>query len=100
MEYPLDLAGWRDAVLETIRANEMKACYIRPLIYRGYDTLGVNPLANPVDAAIMVWEWGAYLGQEALEQGVRREDQQLVAHGAEHAAGDGQERPPTTPTPR
>ena len=53
MEYPLDLAGWRDAVLETIRANEMKACYIRPLIYRGYDTLGVNPLANPVDAAIM-----------------------------------------------
>ena len=75
MEYPLDLAGWRDAVLETIRANEMKACYIRPLLYRGYDTLGVNPLANPVDAAIMVWEWGAYLGQEALEQGVRREDQ-------------------------
>ena len=70
MEYPLDLAGWRDAVLETIRANEMKACYIRPLIYRGYDTLGVNPLPNPVDAAILVWEWGAYLGQEALEQGV------------------------------
>ena len=47
MEYPLDLAGWRDAVLETIRANEMKACYIRPLLYRGYDTLGVNPLTNP-----------------------------------------------------
>ena len=70
MEYPLDLAGWRDAVLETIRVNEMKACYIRPLMYRGYETLGVNPLGNPVDAAIMVWEWGAYLGQEALEQGV------------------------------
>src|SRR5215471_1404069 len=70
MEYPLDLNGWRDAVLETIRANEMKACYIRPIVYRGYETLGVNPLGNPVDAAIMVWEWGAYLGQEALEQGV------------------------------
>ena len=70
MAYPLDLAGWRDAVLETIRANQMKACYIRPIVYRGYETLGVNPLANPVDAAIMVWEWGAYLGQEALEQGV------------------------------
>src|SRR5690349_22968687 len=38
MEYPLDLAGWTDAVLETIRLNQMKACYIRPLIYRGYDT--------------------------------------------------------------
>jgi branched-chain amino acid aminotransferase len=70
MEYPLDLAGWRDVVLETIRANKMKACYIRPLIYRGYDTLGVNPLPNPVDACVLLWEWGAYLGPEALEHGV------------------------------
>jgi branched-chain amino acid aminotransferase len=70
MEYPLDLAGWREAVLGTIRANKMQACYIRPIVYRGYDTLGVNPLPNPVDAAIMLWEWGAYLGPEALEQGV------------------------------
>ena len=70
MEYPLDLGGWQNAVLDTIRVNQMKACYIRPLVYRGYETLGVNPLANPVDAAIMVWEWGAYLGPEALEQGV------------------------------
>jgi branched-chain amino acid aminotransferase len=70
MEYPLDLAGWMAAVLDTIRANEMKACYIRPLVYRGYETLGVNPLGNPVDAAIMVWDWGAYLGQDALEDGV------------------------------
>jgi branched-chain amino acid aminotransferase len=70
MEYTLDLAGWRAAVLDTIRTNQMKACYIRPLMYRGYETLGVNPLNNPVDAAIMLWEWGAYLGAEALEQGV------------------------------
>jgi branched-chain amino acid aminotransferase len=70
MEYPLDLGGWREAVLQTIRVNNMKACYIRPIVYRGYDTLGVNPLPNPVDAAILVWEWGAYLGQDALEQGV------------------------------
>jgi branched-chain amino acid aminotransferase len=69
MEYPLDLAGWQHAVLETIRANQMKACYIRPLVYRGYETLGVNPLPNPVDAAIILWEWGAYLGKEALEEG-------------------------------
>ena len=69
MQYPLDLSGWREAVLSTIRANQLKACYIRPLVYRGYDTLGVNPLPNPVDAAIMLWEWGAYLGADALEQG-------------------------------
>src|ERR1700704_1821729 len=70
MEYHLDLTGWQDAVLKTIRANQMKACYIRPLIYRGYEALGVNPLTCPVDAAILLWEWGTYLGQEALEQGV------------------------------
>jgi branched-chain amino acid aminotransferase len=70
MEYSLTLQGWMDAVLETIRANEMKSCYIRPLVYRGYETLGVNPLGNPVDAAIMVWDWGAYLGHDALEDGV------------------------------
>jgi branched-chain amino acid aminotransferase len=70
MDYPLDLAGWQNAVLDTIRANRMKACYIRPIVYRGYETLGVNPLTCPVDAAIILWEWGTYLGQEALEKGV------------------------------
>src|SRR5499426_1973364 len=69
MEYPLDLAGWQNAVLDTIRANAMKACYIRPLLYRGYETLGVNPLTCPVDAAIILWEWGTYLGADALEKG-------------------------------
>ena len=69
MEYPLDLAGWQHAVLDTIRANAMKSCYIRPILYRGYDSLGVNPLTCPVDAAIMLWDWGAYLGKEALEEG-------------------------------
>jgi len=58
------------AVLETIRANEYKACYIRPIMYRGYGALGINPFACPVDAAIILWEWGAYLGEEALQQGV------------------------------
>jgi branched-chain amino acid aminotransferase len=70
MEYPLDLQGWMNVVLDTIRVNKMKACYIRPLVYRGYKELGVNPLAIPVDAAVMVWDWGAYLGSGALEDGV------------------------------
>ncbi len=70
MEYPLELSKFQDAVLETIRANQMKACYIRPIVYRGYNSLGVNPLPCPVDAAIILWEWGTYLGNEALEKGV------------------------------
>jgi branched-chain amino acid aminotransferase len=69
MEYALPMAELEEAVLQTIRANSFRACYIRPLIYRGYEALGVNPLSCPVDAAIMLWEWGRYLGPEALEKG-------------------------------
>ena len=70
MEYPLGREHLADAVIQTIRANNYKACYIRPLLYRGYDSLGVDPLSCPVEAAILVWEWGRYLGETALEQGV------------------------------
>jgi len=59
-----------DATVDLIKTNGFKACYIRPLIYRGYDSLGVNPLPCPVDVAIMLWEWGAYFSQEALEEGL------------------------------
>jgi branched-chain amino acid aminotransferase len=58
------------AVMETIRANNFKACYIRPIVYRGYNALGVNPFPCPVDTAVLTWEWGAYLGQDALTNGV------------------------------
>ncbi|HPC43812.1 MAG TPA: branched-chain amino acid transaminase [Candidatus Latescibacteria bacterium] len=58
------------AILETIRRNGLDACYIRPLVFRGYGQLGVSPLNCPVNVIIAVWEWGKYLGPEALEQGV------------------------------
>ena len=70
MKYELDQAALTTAVLETIKANGLAACYMRPLIYRGYNTLGVNPLPCPVEALILVWEWGPYLGADALEAGV------------------------------
>ena len=70
MAYELDEKQFETAVLETIRHNNYKECYIRPLFYRGYETLGVNPFSCPVEATIMVWEWGAYLGEDALENGV------------------------------
>ena len=70
MEHSLSQAAFQDAVLDTIRENRYTACYIRPLMYRGYATLGVNPMSCPVDAAILVWEWGAYLGKDAIEDGV------------------------------
>jgi branched-chain amino acid aminotransferase len=58
------------AILETIRVNKLKSCYIRPIVFRGYGELGVNPIPCPVQTVIAVWEWGAYLGQDALEKGV------------------------------
>ena len=70
MDAEIDQAALTTAVLETIRANEQKACYIRPIIYRGYNALGVNPFPCPVDAAVLTWEWGAYLGSDALANGV------------------------------
>jgi branched-chain amino acid aminotransferase len=70
MEPTFDLATLTEAVLETIRANDFKACYMRPIVYRGYNALGVNPFPCPVDSAILCWEWGAYLGKDALENGV------------------------------
>lgn len=58
------------SVIETIKANNLKACYIRPIVFRGYGEVGVNPLGCPIDLAIAVWEWGAYLGPEALANGI------------------------------
>jgi branched-chain amino acid aminotransferase len=70
MKYDLDQPALTTAVLDTIKANGLAACYMRPLIYRGYNTLGVNPLPCPVECLILVWEWGPYLGADALEAGV------------------------------
>ena len=79
-------------VIDTVKANGLEACYIRPLLYRGYNALGVNPLPCPVDAAILVWEWGAYLGAEALETRRRRPRQLVDAQRAEHVPRDGEDR--------
>lgn len=59
-----------DAILETIRANRLEACYVRPIVFRGYGSLGVDPTTCPVDAVVAVWHWGEYLGNDALRRGV------------------------------
>jgi branched-chain amino acid aminotransferase len=70
MDMPYTFEELSRAQLETVAANKKEACYIRPIVYRGYEQLGVNPFPCPVDVAIMVWDWGRYLGKEALETGV------------------------------
>lgn len=70
MDIPFSQDEFREAILETIRANELEHCYIRPIVFRGSGPMGVNPLNNSVESYIAVWEWGKYLGDEAIEQGV------------------------------
>lgn len=70
MEVPYTKEEIKQAIMETIKVNEHKNCYIRPLIFRGMNGLGVNPNGCPVGVTIITMEWGAYLGPEAIEQGV------------------------------
>ena len=70
MDIPFSREEIIEAVLETIRVNGLEACYVRPIVYRGYAELGVNPFKCPIDVSIAVWEWGQYLGQDALDKGV------------------------------
>ena len=61
----------RAATLELVARNGLRSCYIRPLVYRGYGSMGLNPLEAPVDVTIACWEWGTYLGEEGMRHGVR-----------------------------
>ena len=70
MTVPYSEAEFNQAIVKTVELNKLKECYVRPIVYRGYGSLGVDPFPNPVDCAILVWEWGKYLGDEALERGV------------------------------
>jgi branched-chain amino acid aminotransferase len=71
MPMPYDLAALKAATHELIGRNALRSCYIRPLAYRGYGQMGLNPLDAPVDVTIAVWEWGAYLGEEGKRNGIR-----------------------------
>lgn len=70
-QIPYSEAEVCQAILDTVKANELQQGYIRPIAYRGYFELGVNPKRCPVDLAIAAWSWGAYLGEEALSKGIR-----------------------------
>jgi branched-chain amino acid aminotransferase len=71
MDMPFSREQLREATHELIVRNGFRSCYIRPLVYRGHGPMGLNPLDNPVEAMIAVWEWGAYLGEEGKQNGVR-----------------------------
>ena len=71
MPLPYPVQQLRTVTHELVARNGLRSCYIRPLIYRGYGQMGLNPLEVPVEASIALWEWGAYLGDEGMRSGIR-----------------------------
>ena len=70
MAVPYTLPQLIDAQVELVRVNRLRSCYIRPIVLRGYGEVGVLPLGNPTEVYLACWEWGKYLGEEALAKGV------------------------------
>ena len=71
MDLPYTVEQLRAATHELIARNGLPSCYIRPIAFRGYGQMGLNPLDAPIDVSIAVWPWGAYLGEEGTRNGVR-----------------------------
>jgi branched-chain amino acid aminotransferase len=71
MDIPFSRDQLREATHELIARNGLRTCYIRPLVFRGHGPMGLDPLDNPVEVSIAAWEWGAYLGEEGQQNGIR-----------------------------
>ncbi|MGE5647199.1 MAG: branched-chain amino acid transaminase [Acidobacteriota bacterium] len=70
MDVPFTSDQLSDALIELVRVNKLTACYLRPIVLRGYGLMGVHGGKNPIEVYLACWEWGRYLGEEALAQGV------------------------------
>lgn len=80
IDIPFSKEEIKSAIIKTIRANKLKECYIRPLVYIGYGAMGLYPKGNPINVSIAVWPWGAYLGDEGLQKGIRIKVSSFTRH--------------------
>jgi branched-chain amino acid aminotransferase len=71
MPVPYSVEQLVEATKELVRVNKLNSSYIRPIIFRGYGEMGLNPLNSPVDVAIATWSWGTYLGEEGMKNGIK-----------------------------
>ena len=77
---PYDKKDITQAIIETVRVNRLDACYIRPLVYIGYGAMGLYPGENPIQVGIAAWNWGTYLGDDALTKGIRAKVSSFTRH--------------------
>jgi len=80
IEIPFSKPEIKAAIIKTVKVNRLKECYIRPLVYIGYGAMGLYPKGNPVNVSIAAWPWGAYLGDEGLEKGIRVKVSSFARH--------------------
>jgi branched-chain amino acid aminotransferase len=80
IEVPYSRKEIRDAIIKTVTANKLKECYIRPLVYIGYGAMGLYPKGNPINVAIAAWPWGAYLGDDGIDKGIRIQVSSFTRH--------------------
>ncbi len=80
MKVPYNKKEVFEAIIETVRVNRLESCYIRPLLYVGYGEMGLFPGNNPIKLSIAAWPWGTYLGEDALEQGIRAKLSSFTRH--------------------
>ncbi len=80
MKIPFSKEEIRQAIIKTVKINGLKECYIRPLVYIGYGAMGLYPKDNPIRVSIAVWPWGAYLGDEGLEKGIKIKVSSFTRH--------------------
>ena len=80
MPMPFSKPVVTEAIIETVRANQMESCYVRPIAFIGHGAMGVYPGDNPIRLAIAAWPWGSYLGEDALTQGIRAKISSFTRH--------------------
>ncbi|MFV0679020.1 branched-chain amino acid transaminase [Ottowia sp.] len=80
MKVPFSLEQLNEAQKEVVRANQLKSCYLRPLVWIGSEKLGVNPKGNTIHVMVAAWAWGAYLGEEGMKRGIRIKTSSYTRH--------------------
>ena len=80
IEIPYTREEIKEAIKETVRINRLDACYIRPIVYVGYGSMGLYVEDNPINVAIAAWTWGSYLGDEGLKKGIRVKISSFTRH--------------------